>query len=414
MHRFLVRMPILMLFALAAPIWGAVAETRIALVMGNADYQAIGELANPANDANLIAERLENVGFAVTKVVNADEASMKRSIAAFGRKLRNAGQEATGLFYFAGHGVQSFGTNYLLPVDTLLNDPADLPLVGVEAESVLQQMYSARNRTNIVILDACRNNPFENIREFTDNGLAEMRAPTGTFLSYATAPGAVAYDGIGSNSPFSAALAEHLTEVGAPVEQVFKQVRVSVLEKTDGLQTPWDTSSLTSDFVFAEAPAAGGEGKPTERELVDRARKEKSQEAYEAYLQHFPNGLFAEFARSELLALSTPAPQVAAPAAEAGVVTFSAPLGGGDPNIAGRSLEQLLAGAPAFPPIEGLPAELWQGQQCASCHQWSRADLCVQANVYLDARQERAARIEHPLGPAFKTAMLNWAQNGCL
>ena len=153
---------------------------------------------------------------------------MKRAIAQFGRELRKAGGDATGLFYYAGHGVQSFGNNYLLPVDVSLSDAADLDLVAVEAQSVLRQMASARNRTNIVILDACRNNPFSEIPELDDNGLAEMKAPTGTFLAYATAPGGVALDGLGGNSPFTQAVVEQIVEPGQPIEQLFEQVRRAV------------------------------------------------------------------------------------------------------------------------------------------------------------------------------------------
>lgn len=229
----------------------AKAETRIALVVGNGSYSSVSSLANPARDANLIAETLKELGFEVTLLVDSSRANLRRGISQFGRDLRNAGRDATGLFYYAGHGVQSFGTNYLLPVDVNLTDAADLDLVAIEAASVLQQMNSAKNQTNIMILDACRNNPFDNIPTFNDSGLAEMKAPTGTFLAYATAPGEVALDGQRDNSPFTRALAGEMTAPGVLVEQVFKKVRVAVLKETGGQQTPWDTSSLTSDFIFA-------------------------------------------------------------------------------------------------------------------------------------------------------------------
>ena len=147
------------------------------------------QLDNPAPDARLIAQTLESEGFVVTQMVDASQIAMNRAIAQFGSELREAGAEATGLFYYAGHGVQSFGTNYLLPVDAALTIAADLGLVAIPAESILRQMFSARNRTNIVILDACRNNLFSAILDMGDNGLAEMKAPTGTFLAYSTAPG---------------------------------------------------------------------------------------------------------------------------------------------------------------------------------------------------------------------------------
>ncbi len=164
------------------------AEPRIALVIGNGAYEAVSPLTNPLNDAGLMARTLEELGFEVTLVGDADLGTMQGAISAFGRSLRDAGEEATGLFYYAGHGVQSFGRNYILPVDASLTDAADLSLVAIEAEAVLRQMASARNRTNIFILDACRNNPFPDSVGFGETGLAEMNAPAGTYIAYATSP----------------------------------------------------------------------------------------------------------------------------------------------------------------------------------------------------------------------------------
>ena len=234
---------------------GLRAEERIALVVGNGAYGAVSSLDNPASDARLMAEALGGLGFDVTLLVDANQVEMKRGIAQFGRALRSAGADATGLFYYAGHGVQSFGANYLLPVDVALSDPADLDLAGVDAQTVLRQMYSAANRTNIFILDACRNNPFTEIPEFNDPGLAEMQAPRGTFLAYATAPGEVAYDGEDGNSPFTRAVVDEIGRPGQSIERMFRQVRIAVLETTGGRQTPWDSSSLTSEFVFNRGAA---------------------------------------------------------------------------------------------------------------------------------------------------------------
>ena len=223
---------LLILVAGTAPR-ATLAESRIALVVGNGNYSSVSTLDNPENDANLIAETLKSLGFEVTLLVDASQAELRHGISQFGRDLRQAGRDGAGLFYYAGHALQSFGNNYLLPVDASLTDAADLGLVAVEAESVLQQMFSAKNRTNIVILDACRNNPFENIAEFNDNGLAEMKAPAGTFLAYATEPGGVALDGLGVNSPFTQVLAREMMEPGTPVEQMFKKFRVAVRDLTD-------------------------------------------------------------------------------------------------------------------------------------------------------------------------------------
>lgn len=299
---------------------GAVqAEPRIALVIGNSEYSTVSGLDNPVNDARLIAQTLTDLGFDVTPLIDASQAEMKRGISQFGSKLRDAGPEATGLFYYAGHGVQSFGTNYLLPVDVALTNAADLDLVAIEAQSVLRQMYSARNRTNIVILDACRNNPFPEMAQFGGNGLAEMQAPTGTFLAYATAPGEVALDGLDGHSPFTRALADRMRVPGQPIEQMFKAVRVAVLNTTQGAQTPWDASSLTSDFQFAPEAAA------TVPELQAGALWETVRESEDAvqimlFLRGYPNSPYAAEARRKLAGLmaqelaDTSAPEAPDPA----------------------------------------------------------------------------------------------------
>lgn len=365
----------------------ASAEPRIALVVGNSAYGSVSALDNPVNDAQLIAERLTELGFQVRHLSDSNQIEMKRAIAQFGRDLREAGEDATGLFYYAGHGVQSFGSNYLLPVDVSLNDAADLDLVAVQARSVLHQMASARNRTNIVILDACRNNPFEDLADLDDNGLAEMKAPTGTFLAYATDPGGVALDGDTGNSPFTLSLAQHIGTPGLQVEQLFKKVRVDVLNQTRGLQTPWDTSSLTRDFTFAEpnqtpiepeeteeeawravvasrdpvqimlfmraypesihageasnllqivmaesfgtsssalsAPSKRKEISETDRLMFDLAMSDDTIHSYEVYLQSFPNGQFAEQATERLAALQIEADTVTRKAESNASVTAS-------------------------------------------------------------------------------------------
>ncbi|WP_333869310.1 MULTISPECIES: caspase family protein [Leisingera] len=318
------------LAVLAAAVLGlaraAWAEERLALVIGNSAYGSVQPLDNPGRDARLMAETLERLGFDVTLAVDAPQLEMKRAIARFGRKLRGAGQDATGLFYYAGHGVQSFGSNYLLPVDVALSDAADLDLMAVEAQSVLRQMASARNRTNIVILDACRNNPFKAVADLNESGLAEMKAPTGTFLAYATAPGEVALDGEGENSPFTEALAREIVVPGAPVEQVFKQVRRAVLEQSGGGQTPWDTSSLVSDFTFAaaEPEAVMSAAEIEEAQIWRSVKASRDTMQIMLFLRGYGSGKYADEARALLASLmeeelhgGTGAAVAAAPAAPA-------------------------------------------------------------------------------------------------
>ncbi|MEL6474936.1 MAG: caspase family protein [Pseudomonadota bacterium] len=248
----------------------AVAEERIALVIGNGAYGALGPLPNPPADARLMAESLRRTGFEVTLKTDIGQDAMKRAIADFGRRLRRAGSGATGLFYFAGHGVQSRGANFLIPVGSDIRDEADLSLAGVEANWVLDQMESA-GTTNIVILDACRNNPFARSFRSAARGLAQMDAPRGSFIAYATAPGDVAYDGDGANSPYTAALARNLLTPGIQIEQLFKRVRVEVLEATAQQQTPWDSSSLTRDFSFVGGVGGAAPPQPAPEAAVPAA-----------------------------------------------------------------------------------------------------------------------------------------------
>ncbi len=289
--------PLVLLISIMAHT--ALAETggpRVALVVGNADYAHIGALDNPENDARLIGSVLEDAGFEVTYLLNATQSDLEAAVVELGRTIRARGPQTTGLFYFAGHGVQSRGKNFLMPVDAALSDEAELDLVGTQADVVLRQMGTANNRTNIVILDACRNNPFAEVQGMEANGLAKMNPLPGTFLSYATGPGDVALDGLGQNSPFSAALAAEMQKPGQAIEQVFKEVRISVVEETHGIQTPWDTSLLTSDFVFSRQ----GVSPDAESLLWAEVRDTDNVRDIVRFLRTHPSGRFAEDARARL------------------------------------------------------------------------------------------------------------------
>lgn len=225
------------------------AETRIALVIGNSEYPS-GPLPNPANDAKLMSDTLHSLGFEVLLRRNADQTTMKRAIQEFGARLEKGGPGAVGLFYYAGHGIQLNGLNYLIPTTAQIEREGDVEIEAVSADWVLEQMRYARNRLNIVILDACRNNPFVRSMRSANHGLAVMDAPAGILIAYSTAPGTVAADGSGRNSPYTEALSRAMTDLHEPVEQVFKHVRVGVLSATANKQVPWESSSLTGDFYF--------------------------------------------------------------------------------------------------------------------------------------------------------------------
>jgi formylglycine-generating enzyme required for sulfatase activity len=229
----------------AAPV----AQNRWALVIGNSAYGAdVGPLLNPVNDATDMAATLQSLGFEVTLVLNATRQQMDEALAAYRRQLRPGG---TGLFYFAGHGAQVEGMNYLIPIGANVERAVTAQAESVSAEQVLAGMTAAGTTLNILILDACRNNPFLSRWPVqVPRGLAPMQAARGSFIAYATAPGAVAADGGGRNGTYTKHLLRYLTTPDLLVEQMFKRVRVAVEEETGGVQTPWEASSLQGDFSF--------------------------------------------------------------------------------------------------------------------------------------------------------------------
>ena len=225
------------------------AATRTALVIGNGAYK-MSALRNPVNDAHLMRDVLKKCDFSVTLVTDANRKQMRKEIRKFGEKIKKGG---TGLFYYAGHGIQVKGENYLVPVQSEVYSEAEVADECLLVSSVLRQMESAGNDLNIIILDACRNNPFE--RSFRSNkiGLAKMETPAGSLLGYATSPGSVAADGIGGNGLYTSILAKNILNPGMKIEEVFKQTRIAVVEesKTHGQkQVPWESSSLMGDFYF--------------------------------------------------------------------------------------------------------------------------------------------------------------------
>ncbi len=227
---------------------------RQALVIGNADYAYAGRLRNPVNDAKAIGSTLKELGFEVRVITDANRRKMETAIRQFGKDLR--GQSSAGLFYFAGHGMQIEGENYLLPTDINPSNEFDVTYDAVPVGKLLGQMEVAGNGMNVVILDACRNNPFARSFRSSSRGLAQVVAPTGSFISYATAPGQVAADGEGSNGLFTEKLLKHITTPGLTLERVFKQVRVDVQQASNSRQVPWDSSSVTGDFFFVPPVAA--------------------------------------------------------------------------------------------------------------------------------------------------------------
>jgi uncharacterized caspase-like protein len=309
-RRCFVPAAILALLALLLVVQPAAAEPRLALVIGNGKYgKEIGSLVNPPNDANLVADSLTKLGFKVTKLVNGDQKAMKRAISGFGQQLLAAGPDAVGLFFYAGHGIQVDGVNYLVPVNAAIAAEADVDLEAVSAEAVLRQMEQAGARVNIVILDACRNNPLPRSMRGGDRGLARMDAPTGTFIGYSTSPGDVAADGSGKNSPYTAALVSEMSKPGIAIEEAFRNVRVKVMATTEKQQVPWDSSSLTGAFYFNEGQATAVAAAPAAKPAANAAKEQaywngiqdsKDAADFQAYLAKYPDGLYADVAHDRI------------------------------------------------------------------------------------------------------------------
>jgi formylglycine-generating enzyme required for sulfatase activity len=288
---------------------------RLALVIGNGAYTSAPPLKNPPNDARDMAASLKALGFDVTSGINVNQRDMKRLIREFGQKLKAGG---SGLFYYAGHGVQSKGRNYLIPVDAEIQSEAEVEDSGVDVSLVLNFMDDAQNGLNIVILDACRNNPFSRSFRSASNGLAQVDAPTGTLIAYATAPGRVASDGTGQNGLYTSELLKQMQVPALSATDLFMRVRAEVMKQTDNKQVPWEASSLVGSFYFAAGPrntagtptsASANETKinpvAVEREYWETVRSSNDPQDYKDYLQAYPNGAYAGVARAKLRQLDT-------------------------------------------------------------------------------------------------------------
>ena len=261
------------LFALvaAASLLGSLpasAGSRLALVIGQSAYRTVPALPNPANDARSMAQALTDDGFDVTSVSDLSESQMREKIGEFAGKVASKGPDAIALVFYAGHGVQIDGENYLIPVDVDPKREADIPIQAIRLNDLLNALTSAPNKMRIVLLDACRNDPFTGINKTAGHGLALVDSKIGvlgTFISFSTSPGAEAEDGDGNHSPYAAALLAAVKEKGITIEDAFKHMRVAVNKTTGGRQTPWDSSSLTENFEFVPPP--GGQS-PVPRQAV--------------------------------------------------------------------------------------------------------------------------------------------------
>jgi hypothetical protein len=316
------RHALLKLMIPAAVVLGAhsaSAESRLALVIGQSAYRSVPALPNPANDARAVTQMLTESGFEVSTAADLSQGQMREAVSDFAGKVAAKGADTVALVFYAGHGLQIDGENFLVPVDIDPKREADIPIQAVRLNDILNTLTSVPSKMRILMLDACRNNPFPDLKT-AGGGLALVDAKIGapgTFLSFSTSPGAVAEDGSGSNSPYTNALLAAGKEQNIPIEETFKRVRLAVNKVTEGRQTPWDSSSLTEDFRFSGASVAGPKpaaapkksvaewtrdlkGKPVEaaNELIVA---DGTDESYEAFAGLFPQTALGRLARDWLV-----------------------------------------------------------------------------------------------------------------
>jgi Rieske Fe-S protein len=312
----------LILAGMIAGAASAHAENRLALVIGQSAYRTVTALPNPANDAKAMSQLLGDAGFEVTTAADLSQKDMNDKVGEFVAKIAAKGPDTVALVFYAGHGLQIDGENYLVPVDVDLKRETDIPLQAVRLNDVLNTLNSVPSKMRILMLDACRNDPFAAIKQTAGHGLALVNTKTGapgTFLSYSTSPGAEAEDGDGADSPYTTALLAAAREPGLSIEEAFKRVRVSVNKATQGRQTPWDSSSLTESFAFVRSPAGADaaapkpavaqrsveqwrqqlQGKPVEVANV-MIVADGTDEAYEAFVALFTQPPYAPQARDWL------------------------------------------------------------------------------------------------------------------
>ena len=224
-------------------------QRKIALVVGCSEYEFAGHLENPLNDSLAVKQNLESLGFDVMYAENPNLKDLKIKIDDFGTELE---KYDVGLFYFAGHGVQVKGLNYLIPVDANLKSEITVEYDCVQVDRILCHMENAKTSVNLIILDACRNNPFERSwgRDLSQRGFAVMDAPKGSLIAYSTSPGKTASDGEGKNGLYTGELISEIKSVNLTITQLFQKVRKAVMEKSKDTQVPWESTSLTADFYF--------------------------------------------------------------------------------------------------------------------------------------------------------------------
>ncbi|WP_300454694.1 caspase domain-containing protein [Accumulibacter sp.] len=312
---------VLLLLGAATPVVAA-NKGQVALVVGIGAYQNAPALPNPPKDARAIAESLKKIGFEVELAIDPDKTRLEQAVKRFGDQLQGA---KVGLFFYAGHGLQVNGRNFLIPADAKIDNERSLPFSAVDADLVLTQMETS-TPVSLIFLDACRDNPFSRSlarsmgtrSAAVGRGLAQIAAGEGSLIVFATQPGNVAEDGKADHSPFTEALLKNLAAPGLEVRQMLTRVRQQVKEQTNGKQVPWDHSSLTQDYYFigpttvivqpppassAEPKTVGVDPMAVQLSLWESVRTSQDPADFEDYLKQYPDGKFAAIARRRLAAL---------------------------------------------------------------------------------------------------------------
>jgi hypothetical protein len=420
----------LLALALAILPFGRVsAEERFALVVGNSRYENLLTLPSASRDAEAFAQNLRDTGFEVQLLTDAEATDLNDAVVRFGRQLKQAGDEATGLFYYAGFGVQFLGENYLLPTDIDLRELADIDLDALPTDTVLRQMRAARNKANIVILDASRTNPYGFLQTDGSVGLAEMRVPPDVFIAFAAQPGTVAVGGGLGGSLFSDILNAEILQSDRPIDKTFEAIMDAVETRSEGQQSPWFVSALAEPFSF-NAPGPAAVGDPSEEELWANIRQGRDPQEIVSFIRSHPTSIHIPEAGallSDVLAAvgadlaqqDAAAPAVsdtAAPGSDAATAANNqTQLSQGDNDrdkgFFAKSIAELMQQPPHFAPIEGLPAELWQDANCSTCHTWTKDDLCIQGLRYQSV--EIGTGPIHPFGGVFRGKLKDWSQQGC-
>ncbi len=289
------------------------ASERVALLIGNNNYQ-VSPLRNAVNDARDLGEALRELGFKTIVRENTTRQEMIGAIREFGTLVEGA---QVALFFYAGHAMQFKERNFLVPIDAMMGSEDDITFTSLEVGQVFDRMDRAKTRFNFVVLDACRDNPFAGNFRLSASGLAQMSAPSGTLIAYATSPGSVAADGFGRNGIYTKHILRQIKVPDLPVEIMFKRVRESVESETKRLQTPWDSSSLKGDFVFnasgkaafvssADGSASSDAQLAIEREFWISVRDSNRAQDIQAYLDKYPDGQFVALAKNRLEAVLRP------------------------------------------------------------------------------------------------------------